>query len=81
MITCNLKALWRRKDEQDGVKRSFRTLEKETGLSLATLQRLTNPKKPIERIETPTIDALCRYFKCGLGELFAYQENTAVENN
>ncbi len=70
MIRSKLKYLRVRKEEAEGRKLPYKTITAETGLSEGVLVRLMNSN--FERIETPTLDALCGYFACGIGELLEY---------
>lgn len=52
--------------------RSVSQLAAETGLSRPTLYRIYNETG--EKIEYDTIDKLCRYFQCGVGDLLEFKE-------
>lgn len=70
MIRSNLNLLRAQKETTDGRKLPYRVISEETGLSQNVLVRLMNSK--FERIETPTLDALCAYFECQVGDLIYY---------
>ena len=70
MIRSRMKRLRLDKEEQEGRKLSYEVISKETGLSKGVIVRLMNSN--FERIETPTINALCAYFACGVGDLLEY---------
>jgi len=50
--------------------RSLNKLSKDTGVSAPALGRLYDGTNV--RIDYSTIEALCRYFKCSIGELLEY---------
>ena len=70
MIRSNLNMLRARKETAEGRKLPYRVISEETGLSQGVLVRLMN--SDFERIETPTLDAICAYFGCQVGELLYY---------
>ena len=70
MIRSRLKRLRLDKEEREGRKLSYQVISKETGLSQGVLVRLMNSN--FERVETPTLNALCHYFACGIGDLLEY---------
>lgn len=53
--------------------KSVRVLSEFTELSLPTLYRIYNGEN--ERIDYNTINSLCKYFKCNVGDLFCYEED------
>lgn len=59
------------KEQQDGEKQTYDRINAATGLSTSTLLRFFK-REPLDRIDAGTIDALCRYFDCGLGDLLEY---------
>ena len=65
MIKCNLPMLMAEKKI-----RSLNKLSKDTGVSAPALGRLYDGTNV--RIDYSTIEALCRYFKCSIGELLEY---------
>ena len=70
MIRSRIKRLRLDKEEQEGRKLPYHVISEETGLSQGVLVRLMNSN--FERVETPTLNALCKYFDCGIGELLEY---------
>lgn len=52
--------------------KSFTQLEKETGLSRRTLAKIYNGEGG--GIDYDTLDALCRYFNCSVGDLLEWVE-------
>ena len=65
MIVCHLPILMARKKI-----RSFNALAKECGVSQPALARLYDGTNT--RIDYSTIEALCSYFGCTIGELLEY---------
>lgn len=70
MIRSKLKRLRVDKEERERRKLTYKTISSETGLSEGVLVRLMNSK--FDRVEVPTLDALCRYFDIGIGDLLEY---------
>lgn len=54
--------------------KSFVQLEKETGITRKTLAKLYNGEG--KGIDYETLDSLCRYFKCAVGDLLEYSDPT-----
>lgn len=71
MIYSALKQLIAKKEIEERRKISYRTISKETGISTGTLVRLCD-FNGITKIEAKTIDTLCRYFKCEVGDLLKF---------
>jgi putative transcriptional regulator len=70
---CRLAVLMREKD----TRLSQRRLARLTGLSLPAISRLHNNE--FERVDTATINTLCHFFGCEVGELFVMKEVEADE--
>jgi putative transcriptional regulator len=70
VIRSNLKRVRADKELADGRKLTYATISAETGLSQGVLVRLMNGE--FERVEVPTLNTLCRYFGCTVGELLEY---------
>ena len=77
MIRCKIKYLRVKKEEEEDRKLTYKVITEETGLSEGVLVRLMNSN--FERVETPTLNALCRYFGCGIGELLEYVPDGPAE--
>ena len=60
------------KEEREGRKLTYEVLESETGLAPTTLARLLKHGERVDRIDGKTLDVLCRYFGCNVGELLNY---------
>ncbi len=71
MIVSRLRRLRFEKEERDGGKLTYEKLTEATGLATTTLARLMKPG-PIDRIDGSTLDALCRFFGCGVGDVLEY---------
>ncbi|MBA3532668.1 MAG: helix-turn-helix transcriptional regulator [Ardenticatenales bacterium] len=70
MIKSKLKLLIVQREIDRGQKITYESLSTETGLSKTTLNRLAEGKT--DRIDFLTLDKLCRYFGCSVGELLEY---------
>ena len=70
MIRSKLKQLRLDKEERERRKLTYKVISQETGLSEGVLVRMINSN--FERVETPTLNALCKYFGCDVGDLLGY---------
>lgn len=70
LIRSKLKRLRLNKEESEGRKLTYEVISSETGLSKGVLVRLMNSE--FERVEVPTLNSLCHYFACGIGDLLEY---------
>ncbi|NWO07143.1 MAG: helix-turn-helix transcriptional regulator [Alteromonadaceae bacterium] len=66
MIKCHLSKLMGEK------KLKIVDVARETGVNRGTITRLYH--ETASRVELETIDALCRYLDCGVGELFEFMD-------
>ena len=67
----NLFVVWRRREAELGERITYRDVQAATGLSATTLSRwMTNQ---VERFDGETIQLLCDYFHCEVGELIKLQ--------
>lgn len=73
MMYCRLAVLMAEKDPR----LSQRKLAEETGLGLATVNRLFN--NTFDRVDRRTIETLCDYFKRDIGELFVLRDREKQE--
>ena len=71
MIRSKVRRLRFEKEERERRKLTYTVLQEETGLAPATIASLLRPD-PIERISGQTLDTLCRYFDCGVGDVLEY---------
>lgn len=70
MVRSNVGVLIAQKESREGRKLPYRIVTQETGLSSGVLTRLVNSE--FDRVERGTLDTLCRFFGCGIGELLEY---------
>ena len=63
---CQLAVLMAQKDQR----LSQRQLAKELNVSVTTVNKLYNGRPLTARIDPETVEKLCDYFRCGIGELF-----------
>ena len=73
MIRSNLGVLIAQKEAREGRKVPYRVVTEETRLSSGVLTRLVN--SDFDRVERGTLDTLCAYFGCGVGDLLEYVPN------
>jgi putative transcriptional regulator len=71
MIKSKLKLLIVQRELDKNQKITYESLANEVGLSKTTLNRLAENKT--ERIDFLTLDKLCRYFECDVGNLLNYR--------
>jgi putative transcriptional regulator len=65
---CRLAVLMAEKD----TRLSQRKLAKDTGLSTNTINKLFHNE--IDRVDRTTLEALCNYFSCDVGDLLTMRE-------
>ncbi|WP_072143581.1 helix-turn-helix transcriptional regulator [Pseudanabaena sp. 'Roaring Creek'] len=65
---CRLAVLMMEKD----TRLSQRELSRRTGLSVTAINRLHNNE--FDRVDAATINTLCNYFNCEVGDLFVMKE-------
>lgn len=70
MIRSRLKRLRLDKEEIENRKLTYRTMAEEAGISSGVITRLMNGVP--DRLDTATVNTLCRYFKCSVGDLLEY---------
>ncbi len=70
MVKCKLKLLIAQREVDEGRKITYTSLVNVTGLSINAIGRLAEGKT--DRIEFTTIDKLCAYFNCTVGDLLEY---------
>jgi putative transcriptional regulator len=70
MIRSKLKLLIAQREVSTGEKITYESLAAQVGVSKNALNRLAESKTG--RIEFATLDKLCRYFECTLGDLLEY---------
>lgn len=72
MIKSRLKLLIAQREYATGQKITYENLAAEVGLSKNTLNRLAEGKT--DRVDFLTLEKLCRYFRCKVGDLLVYEE-------
>ena len=70
MIRSRLKRLRLDKEETEGRKLSYKVICEETNLSEGVIVRLMNSQ--FDRVDAGSLNALCRYFGCGVGDILEY---------
>ena len=73
MVYCRIKELITEKERIEKRDISYRTLSAETGISTATIVKLAS-WDGIKRIDASTIETLCQYFRCSVGDLLVYDK-------
>jgi putative transcriptional regulator len=76
MIRSRIRRLRLEKEEREGRRLSNRVIAEETGLSEGVILRLSN--SAFTKISTETIEKLCSYFGCTVGELLEYVPPSAA---
>jgi putative transcriptional regulator len=71
-IYNRLKVLIAEKEFSEGRKLTYRTIAKETGVSTSTLTAYITQK--INRFDAPTLEALCKFFGCQIGDILIYTD-------
>ena len=71
MVKSKLKILIAQREVETGQKLTYERLASEVGLSKTTLNRLAEGKT--DRVDFLTLEKLCRYFQCDIGDLLVYE--------
>lgn len=79
MIRSRLKRLRLEKEEREGRKLSYRVIAQETGLSEGVILRIHN--SAFTKISTETLEKLCSYFGCTVGELLEFVPAAATPSH
>jgi putative transcriptional regulator len=74
MIKSKLKVLIAQREIATRRKITYESLAAEVGLSKNTLNRLAEGQT--DRIDFLTLDKLCRYFRCDVGDVLAYETDS-----
>ena len=77
MIRSRLKRLRLEKEEAEGRKLTYKVIGEEASLSEGVIIRLMNSQ--FDRVDTASLNALCRYFNCEVGDLLEYVPDAPVE--
>lgn len=75
MIRSRLKRLRVDKEEVESRKLTYKVITAETGLSEGVIVRLMNSQ--FDRVDTQTLNILCRYFGCSVCDVLEYVPDTA----
>lgn len=75
MIKSRLAILLAEKGHREGRKLTYRIVAEESGLSKGVLVRLN--AKDISRVDTDTLDTLCRYFGCTVCDILEHTPGAA----
>lgn len=71
MIIFKIKELMKEKAERDGHKITLQAVADATGVNRTSLSKMTIPEYG-HSTSTTTIDSLCAYFECDVGDLMTY---------
>ena len=71
-IYNRIKILVAEKELREGRKLTYRTIAQETGVSTSTLTAYITQK--INRFDAQTLEALCKYFGCQIGDVLIYTD-------
>ncbi|WP_242065443.1 helix-turn-helix transcriptional regulator [Trichocoleus sp. FACHB-262] len=63
---------------QIGKQLSQRQLAKDLGVSLTTVNKLYNGRPLTARIDPETVEKVCDYFKCEVGDLFVLRDEAVA---
>jgi len=76
VIYSHFNELRRKKSLAEGRDISVRAVARETNLALVTVQGMASPDSAAPAgVRLSTIEALCKYFGVGVGELIEYRED------
>ncbi len=70
MIKSRLQSLIRKKQAQDDRKITYDEIAGATAISKSTLSRIANNQRV--RYDAHMLSALCKYFRCNVGDLLEY---------
>lgn len=71
MIYCRIKELIAQKELREKRKITYKVLQDETGLSPVTISKLFR-FDGVQRIDRTTMEKLCEFFSCDVGDLLTY---------
>jgi putative transcriptional regulator len=75
VIRSRLALLRVQKEQAEGRKLPYRVIAEEAKISTGVLTRLMNNE--FDRVDVATLDALCRFFACNVGDLLEYVPSEA----
>jgi len=64
--------VWKRREAALGKRITYRQASEATGISAATLSRWATGQ--VERFDGATVQALCEFFQCEVGELIVLED-------
>ena len=70
MIQSRLKVLISQKELRENRKWTYENIKEATGISITTIHRLA--RNTAKRYDANTLDALCRFLNCSVGDLLVY---------
>ncbi len=76
-IQNRLKILLAEKELREGRKLTYRTVAKETGLSIDTLTAYMTQR--VNRFDKSTLETLCTYLSCDVGDLLQFLPDEAAK--
>lgn len=76
-LQCRLRELMAQKSRETGRKITYADITEATGLYASTLTKLAN--NTAQMIGVSTIERLCEYFACDVGDLFVLVPDTPLE--
>ena len=76
-LQCRLRELMAQKSRETGRKITYADITEATGLYASTLTKLANNTMAL--IGRTTIERLCEYFECDVGDLFVLAPDTPDE--
>ena len=77
MIRCQLRVLIAQKEIEEGRRIPYSEISKATGISPSALAALANNQ--VTRYYASTLDRLCKFFNCGVGDILVYTPNHAPD--
>jgi len=78
MIRSKLPYLKLRKEDESGHKITYEMIKSGANISQNVIARLM-ARKPLDRIAGKSLNGLCRYFDCQVGDLLEYVPDTGLE--
>lgn len=78
-IQNRLKILLAEKELRESRKLTYRTVAKETGLAIDTLTAYMTQR--VNRFDRSTLETLCEYLSCNVGDLLSYSPDPDTKHN
>jgi|HubBroStandDraft_4_1064222.scaffolds.fasta_scaffold2321982_1 DNA-binding Xre family transcriptional regulator len=76
MIRSNLPQIKIARERELGRKITYVEMKEHTGVSGNAIARLMRPGSSIDRIDGRTLEGVCEFFECTVGDLLEYVPNT-----